>query len=76
MRKKRKQLLFVDLKIESLKYMIIDKDFYVLKNERLTVVQLGKKVAKIDEGFVLFQYIPFKKDMHRENQKKNGFSDN
>lgn len=40
------------------------------------LVKLGKKVAKIVEGFVLFQYIPFKKDMHRENQKKNGFSDN
>lgn len=67
MRKKRKQFLFVDLKIELLKYMIIDKDFYVLKNERLIVVQLGKKVVKIVEGFVFFQYILFKKDMYREN---------
>lgn len=50
--------------------MIIDKDFYVLKNERLTVVQLGKKVAKIDEGFVLFQYIPFKKYSCTERTKR------
>lgn len=42
MRKKRKQFLFVDLKIELLKYMIIDKDFYVLKNERL-IGLVGKK---------------------------------
>lgn len=46
MRKKRKKLLFVDLKIESLKYMIIDKDFYVLKNERLTGLVGEKKLRK------------------------------
>lgn len=57
--------------------MIIDKDLILcFKKWKVDCGLVGKKNAKIDEGFVLFQYIPFKKDMHRENQKKNGFSDN
>lgn len=56
--------------------MIIDKDFYVFKNERLTGL-VGKKSCENSWGLCTFPVYSIQKIfMHRENQKKNGFSDN